>query len=247
MGSVKTYSKGKYSQIRLVMESAGELYKFFWMNFDKNDDSLYFNFYPLKNQSDKMKHGVTKPNVLAHTVSFPDEDSKESIIKSGKYSYHRSGFIHLTLKDGTVMERGLQFLPFDKIGDFARILILIPNYPHKYPKVKEEQLKKGNNIIIHTRDFEDEVFSVEIFFMDKAISHERVPSIARVYRDIDAETDKYPFKIMIRISTTNKPWQNHQILVFPTTDVNSKLTKLIAIVQKFLSLLFDKLRIRNNF
>lgn len=228
------------------MKHAGEHYKFFWMGFDKKDDSLYFNFYPLKNQSDKMKHGVAKPNVLTRTVSFPDKDLKESIIKSGKYSYHRSGLIHLTLKDGTIMKKGLQFLPFDKIKDFARFLILIPNYPYKYPKVGEEQLKKGNNIIIHTKGFEDEVFSVEIFLISKATSHEKAPSIAKVYRDIDVETDKYPFKIMIRISSTNKPWQNHQILAFPAIDVNSKWAKLVAFIQKFLRLLSGKLRIRYN-
>lgn len=86
------------SQLTLVFKHLDKHYKFFWISFDKKDHSLYFNCYPLKNADGKIKHkiitGEGKP-VDWESLMF---DATESTFDSQKYSYHKSGMLHVKSK-----------------------------------------------------------------------------------------------------------------------------------------------------
>jgi len=207
-------SKKNSLKISLVFKNEGKLYKFFWLNFDRKDDSVYFNFYPLKNANPAMKHKIFSGKEIIAEREIVMDNAATTVFEAEKYSYHRSGLIHVKSKQGKPLEPGFYFLPFDKLGEKAQFASLVPSFPHNYPEVQEADLK-NKSIIIDTAGFENIAFSISLFLLSKASTSLPSSSLSN-YRDIECVSEKYPFRILVRVSSTNKPCKNDQLMVTPS-------------------------------
>ena len=207
-------SKKNSSKISLVFKNEGKLYKFFWLNFDRKDDSVYFNFYPLKNADPVMKHKIFSGKEMVAAREIVLDNSEKTAFEAEKYSYHRSGLIHVKSKQGKPFEPGFYFLPFEKLGEEAQFASFVPSFPHNYPEVKETDLR-NTSVIINTAGFENIAFSISLFLLSKANTSLPSSNLSN-YRDIECVSGKYPFRILVRVSSTNKSCKNDQLMVTPS-------------------------------
>jgi hypothetical protein len=203
-------SKKNYSQLSLIFKSSGKLYKFFWIGFDSKDDSVYFNFYPLINSNKKIKHKIFSGKDLIDK-GMEMSDASETPFDAMKYSYHRSGLMHVKSKQGVPLEKGYYFVPFDKVGNAIQFASLLPSFPSNYPEVSEAKIK-NKSIVVGTTGFEQQSLAFYLFLLSKG--QKDLPSSSlKSYRDIECESSKYPFRILVRVSPTEKPWKNEQLIV----------------------------------
>jgi hypothetical protein len=209
----------KSSQLSLIFKNSGKLYKFFWINFDPKDDSIYFNFYPLKNSDKKIKHKTFSGKDLIDK-GIEMTDANETPFDAMKYSYHRSGLLHVKSKRGVPLEKGNYFIPFDKVGDGIQFASILPSFPTNYPEVLEENIK-NKSIVINIAGFEQQALAFYLFLLSKS-KKDLPPSNLNVYRDVECESPKYPFRILVRVSSTEKPWKNEQLIVIQSINNSSK-------------------------
>jgi len=205
-------SKINRSQLTLVFKHLGKYYKFLWLSFDKKDHSIYFNCYSLKNADGKIKHkiitGEGRPieweSLLSEAIQAPFD--------SQKYSYHKSGMLHVKSKQGVPLESGYYFVPFDQIGIGVQFASILPSLPINYPEVSETELRaKNKSLIISTNELKKAI-AVYLFLLNK--DGNDLPSSSLVnYKDIECETVEFPFRILIRVAPTNQDWKNDQIIV----------------------------------
>lgn len=203
-------SKKKLNQITLILSNENKMHKFFWINFDTKDDSVYFNFYPLKNSDMKITHKIfSGRNLIEKGMQMTD--AIETPFDAMKYSYHRSGLLHVKSKQGFPLEKGYYFVPFDKMGDGVQFVSLIPSLPSNYPEVSEAVIK-NKSIVVSTTGFEQQSLAFYLFLLSKG-NKDIPPSNLKSYRDVECVSPKYPFRILVRISPTKWPWKNEQLIV----------------------------------
>lgn len=212
-------SKKNPNQLTLVFKKEGKLYKFFWLNFDSKDDSVYFNFYPLKNTDKKIKHKIFSGQDLIDK-GMEMTDASETPFDALKYSYHRSGLLHVKSKQGKPLEKGYYFVPFDKVGDGVQFASLLPGYPSNYPEVLEKEIK-NKSIVVGTTGFEKQALAFYLFLLSKD-KKDLPPSNLKNYKDIECVSPKYPFRILVRVSSTDKPWKNEQLIVTQSLNNSEK-------------------------
>ncbi len=203
-------SKKNSSQLSLILKNSGRLYKFFWINFDPKDDSVYFNFYPLKNSDRKIKHKIFSGKDLIDK-GMEMTGASETPFDAMKYSYHRSGLLHVKSKKGVPLEKGYYFIPFDKVSDGVQFASILPSFPSNYPEVLEEKIK-NKSIVVDTAGFEHQALAFYLFLLSKD-KKDLPPSSLKSYRDVECESPKYPFRILVRVSSSEKPWKNEQLIV----------------------------------
>ncbi len=203
-------SKKNPDQLTLVFSNEGKMHKFFWINFDSKDDSVYFNFYLLKNSDKKIKHKVLPGKDLIEK-GIEMTDATETPFDAMKYSYHRSGLLHVKSKQGVPLEKGYYFVPFDKVGDAVQFASLLPSFPSNYPEMSEAEIK-NKSIVVSTTGFEQQSLAFYLFLLSKD-NKDLPPSSLENYWDVECVSPKYPFRVLVRISSTEKPWKNEQLIV----------------------------------
>jgi hypothetical protein len=203
-------SKKNPNQLTLVFKHEGKLHKFFWISFNSKDDSVYFNFYPLKNSNKKIKHKIFSGEGIIDK-GMEMTGASETPFDAMKYSYHRSGLLHVKSKQGAPLEKGHYFVPFDKVGNAVQFASLLPSFPSDYPEVSEADIK-NKSIIVDTAGFEQQSLAFYLFLLSKD-NNNLPPSSLKSYRDVECESPKYPFRILVRVASTEKPWKNEQLIV----------------------------------
>ncbi|SRR6266568_1448577 len=216
-------SKKNPNQLSLVFKHLEKMYKFFWLTFDSKDDSVYFNYYSLKNSDKKIKHKVFSGEELADK-GMVMTDAKETPFDALKYSYHRSGLLHVKSKQGEPLEKGYYFIPFDKLGDGVQFASLLPSFPYNYPEVSEEEIK-NKSIIVGTTGFEKQALGFYLFLLSKD-KKDLPPSSLKDYKDVECVSPKYPFRILIRIAPTDTPWKNEQLIVTQSSNNTEEQKKI---------------------
>lgn len=205
-------SKINRSQLTLVFKHTGKHYKFFWLSFDKKDHSIYFNCYPLKNADGKVKHkiitGKGKP------VDWKSQlfEATETPFDSQKYSYHKSGMLHVKSRQGTPLESGYYFVPFDQIDNGVQFASILPSLPINYPEVSESELEAKNKSLIISTNEPKKSIAVYLFLLNKNDNNLPPSSLAN-YKDIECKSAEFPFRILVRVAPTDQNWNNNQVIV----------------------------------
>jgi len=205
-------SKINRSQLTLVFRHTGKHYKFFWLSIDKKDHSIYFNCYPLRKANGRIKHKVISGEGRPVDWKSLMSEATETTFVSQKYSYHKSGMLHVKSEQGIPLEYGYYFVPFDNIGKGVQFASILPSMPTNYPEVSESQLETKNKSLIISANEPKKAIAVYLFLLNKK-DNNLPPSSLESYRDVECKSAEFPFRILVRVAPTDQDWNNDQVIV----------------------------------
>jgi hypothetical protein len=90
-------------------------------------------------------------------------DANETPFDPLKYSYHRSGLLHVKSKQGIPLEKGYYF---DKLGDGVQFASLLPSFPYNYPEISEAEIK-NKSIVVDVTGFKEQAVGFYLFLLNK--------------------------------------------------------------------------------
>lgn len=116
----------KIEPFRVVLEHRSKRYKLINFFPDRRDNSFYFHIY--RKPGEKIKQPETplnqKPDRRIDFGAYYPVDFDEN-----KISFHESGFIHSTDRQGNRFSDGVVGIPFAEIGKLTPILCVAPRDP----------------------------------------------------------------------------------------------------------------------
>jgi len=148
----------KRQQIRFIFKYRDELYGFLSI-FTSNDNSFHFHLYE---ESDKPFEYFNSSLNYENRLNIDIENPVSSNFIRHKFTFHKSGFIHSTKKDGKRYKDGVKGISFSEITSSKLILVLAPKKMELLEKYKTK--KDGHNFIIPIEEKQTPFsFNLEVF------------------------------------------------------------------------------------
>jgi len=153
----------KEKSTRIVFKYNNKYYKFIGFFVDKNDNSFYFHTYEEANQNFKMFDFLWKQN---ESTKIEFERFKEFDFVKNKLSFHESGFIHSTDKNGKRLKDGVKGIPFSKIDTSLLILIIGPKKIETLIEIDEPN--KNRDLLIELPEVNPFTINIEVYRKSEA-------------------------------------------------------------------------------
>ena len=150
----------KQKPLRVILNYKGQLYKLLNFFVDKKDHSFYFHIYRKLGETPMAPEGKSYQEIKK--IDFKKWIPTD--FPENKISFHESGFIASTDKNGGRDRDGIKGIKFDQIENFQVILIIAPPDPTQLLKFSKSDTER--DIVLNLSD-SIEPFSLQFFIYKK--------------------------------------------------------------------------------
>ena len=195
----------KQKPSKIYFRYKGSLYKFLNVFADNKDNSIYFHLYERANR--KLNSAIISNKVI-YIEKFETHDFEQN-----KITFHESGYIHSTNKNGKKLKDSILGIPFREIDVELSILAIAPKKIDSLIIANKEI--NGNDLII---DFEDKsiipfILVFEIIRISK--KNDLIP-LARQTVTIEFPNKEFGLRFHIQEIMLDSKWPEHSITLIRT-------------------------------